>query len=166
MSMNTTPLPQIDNPNVDESLNTGDPTVPRGRSSYQKISDERRQPTLVTTTAATFRLFFPFAFCENWEKLPLSYLMIADGATVWIMIIIGYIMIARKYKPLCYIYVTFYVIALLGSIVAIVFCVLTYHDVSVIYIQIDKTIEKCFKDQSKSIERINDPFVQWIQRTV
>ncbi|KII70625.1 hypothetical protein RF11_06980 [Thelohanellus kitauei] len=41
--MNTTPLPQIDNPNVDESLNTGDPTVPRGRSSYQKISDERRQ---------------------------------------------------------------------------------------------------------------------------
>ncbi|KII69549.1 hypothetical protein RF11_00429 [Thelohanellus kitauei] len=41
--MNTTPLPQIDNPNVDESLNAGDPTVPRGRSSYQKKSDERRQ---------------------------------------------------------------------------------------------------------------------------
>ncbi|KII71713.1 hypothetical protein RF11_11814 [Thelohanellus kitauei] len=41
--MNTTPLNKIDNHNVDESLNTGDPTVPRGRSSYQKISDERRQ---------------------------------------------------------------------------------------------------------------------------
>ncbi|KII66230.1 hypothetical protein RF11_14752 [Thelohanellus kitauei] len=43
MSINTPPVNPIDNPNVDESLNTGNPIFPRGRFSFQKISNKRRQ---------------------------------------------------------------------------------------------------------------------------
>ncbi|KII72689.1 hypothetical protein RF11_15198 [Thelohanellus kitauei] len=114
--------------------------------------------TLATVAAATFRLVFPFTFCNNWEKLPLSYLMIGVGGAVVIMILLGYVGVALNSKPLGYVFITVYVITVIGSIVAIVFGVLIYKDIAT-------AIDTCFKDNERVDQRLEDPFIKWFQPT-
>ncbi|KII60500.1 hypothetical protein RF11_05573 [Thelohanellus kitauei] len=96
-------------------------------------------------------------FCQNLESSPLSPLMVALGSTSFIMIIFGFIRVVYNSKICGYVYLKFYLIVAIGSIVAVVFSALIFQ-------KFDETLERCLLDNDIAEKRRNDPFLKWFQQ--